>query len=199
AKALPRHTAPPNHYRALPYNEVADAIARIRKSNAHPGTVLCFEFMVLCASRSGEARNAQWEDIRLSNALWTIPAADMKKPRRHRIPLSTQAIRVLLEAQECFGNTGYVFKGAKKTPISESILSKLLRESRINAVPHGFRGSFRDFASERTWARREVIELSLAHVVGNPVVQAYARSDHLEQRRKLTEEWAAYLYRDDQQ
>ena len=72
-------------------------------------------------------------------------------------------------------------------------LSKLVREQGINAVPHGFRSSFRDWASERTNHPREVVEAALAHVVGNKVEAAYVRSDLFDRRRRLMDEWAGYL------
>ena len=60
-------------------------------------------------------------------------------------------------------------------------------------LTHGFRSSFRDWAAERTDHRREVIEAALAHVVQNKVKAAYARSDLFERRRRLMDDWAAYL------
>ena len=72
-------------------------------------------------------------------------------------------------------------------------LSKLLLRLGIAAVPHGFRSSFRDWAAEQTSARHDVIEAALAHVVRDSTVAAYARSDLFERRRRLMDEWAAYL------
>ena len=73
------------------------------------------------------------------------------------------------------------------------IFSKLLRKLKVAAVPHGFRSSFRDWAAEKTNHPREVVEAALAHVVQNKVEAAYARSDLFEQRRRLMDDWAAYL------
>ncbi|MCY4635425.1 MAG: hypothetical protein OXG04_13130 [Acidobacteria bacterium] len=72
-------------------------------------------------------------------------------------------------------------------------LSKLVKEKGISAVPHGFRSSFRDWAAERTNHPREVVEAARAHVVGNRMEAAYARSDRFERRRRLMDDWAAYL------
>ena len=77
--------------------------------------------------------------------------------------------------------------------LSDSTLSKLLREIGVGAVPHGFRSSFRDWAAERTDVPREVCELALAHVNSDRVEAAYRRSDLFEKRRELMEDWAAYL------
>ena len=78
-------------------------------------------------------------------------------------------------------------------PLEEKVLRRLLKRRRIPAVPHGFRSSFRDWAAEETEQRREVIEAALAHVVGNKVEAAYARSDLFERQRRLMGEWAAHL------
>ena len=74
-------------------------------------------------------------------------------------------------------------------------LSKLVKEQGIAAVPHGFRSSFRDWASGRTNHPREVVEAALAHVVGTQTEAAYARSDLFERRRRLMDDWARYLDR----
>ncbi len=72
-------------------------------------------------------------------------------------------------------------------------LSKLMRDLSLDAVPHGFRSSFRDWAAECTNASRAVMEAALAHVVINKVEAAYARSDLFGRRSKLMEQWAEYL------
>ena len=77
--------------------------------------------------------------------------------------------------------------------LSDSTLSKLLRELEIGAVPHGFRSSFRDWAAERTEVPGEVCELALAHVNSDRVEAAYRRSELFEMRRDLMDAWAAYV------
>ena len=77
--------------------------------------------------------------------------------------------------------------------VTDTTLSKLLQENRVGAVPHGFRYSFRDWATEKTGYHRDVIEAALAHQVANKVEAAYFRTDLLEKRRKLMQEWADYL------
>ena len=69
----------------------------------------------------------------------------------------------------------------------------MLQHHRIDAVAHGFRSSFRDWAAEMTDHPREVIEAALAHVVQNKVEAAYAPSDLFERRRRLMDDWAEYL------
>ena len=90
--------------------------------------------------------------------------------------------------------SGLVFPSpVKSVQISDNTYSKLLRDLGIRCVPHGFRSSFRDFASEMTDAPREVAEAALSHKLGDATELAYARSDLFERRRKLMQEWADYL------
>ncbi len=192
--ALPRQRRSANrHFRALPYKQVAGAIAKVRASRAGPTTKLCFEFLVLTAARPGEVRFARWSDIEFEAATWTVPAERMKAGREHRVPLSKRAIDILREAWELHDGSGRIFPSPTGKVLSDMTLSKLMKELGIPAVPHGFRSSFRDFGAECTNAPHAVMETALAHKVGSAVEQAYARSDLFEKRRKLMEQWADYL------
>ena len=195
--ALPRHYIVRSHHRALPHHEVPDVIAVVRSSDASISVKLAFEFLVLTACRSGEVRLATWEEINLDKRMWIIPGERMKAKRQHRVPLSSRSIDILNAAQALAKDPKMpIFPGIRyNQPLSDSTLSKLLRDLGINAVPHGFRSSFRDWASECTDAPREVTEAALAHVVRDKVEAAYARSDLFERRRKLMEAWAGYLQR----
>ena len=194
--ALPSMPRVKEHFRSLPYPEVGAAIGTVEASTSFPATKLAFKFLVLTAARSGEVRGATWEEIDHGNALWTIPASRMKSRREHRVPLSTGAVAVLREAQELPTNDSpYVFPNDLRPnrPLSENALSYMLRRVGVPAVVHGFRSSFRDWAAENTDASFAVMELALAHGVGSSVVQSYARSDLLERRRVLMQQWADYL------
>ena len=107
--------------------------------------------------------------------------------------LSGRAFAILHDAQRRRDGTGLVFRSPRGKPLSDMTLSKLIKELGIAAVPHGFRSSFRDWAAEQTNTPREVVEAALAHTVRNPTEAAYARSDLFERRRRLMNEWAAYL------
>ena len=113
--------------------------------------------------------------------------------REHRVPLSFAAVAVLEEAKSLEPRTGLVFPSVTGREMSDSTLSKLLRENGIRAVPHGFRSSFRDWAAEKTDAPREVAELALAHIEGSATERAYRRTDLFERRRDLMQAWADYL------
>ena len=190
--ALPRVGTAPRHHRALPYADVPAAIAAVRASAAWRGTRLAFEFLVLTAARSGEVRLATWDEVDLGAKAWTVPAERTKAGREHRVPLSDAALDVLTAARES-GANGLVFPGPKGKALSDATIGKLLRQRGVDAVPHGFRSSFRDWGAERTDFPREVLEAALAHKVSNAVEAAYARTDHFARRRALMDAWAAYL------
>ena len=195
APAIPRHRGPRQHYRALHYSDVAGAIQTVRESRAWPTTKLCFEFLVLTATRSGEARLAQWEEIDFDSATWTIPAERMKAGRLHRVPLSDRAVAILREADRLHDGSGLIFPSATGRAMSNMTLSKLLKDLKIPAVPHGFRASARVWAQEQTSASRAVMEAMLAHRLGDAAEQAYARSDLFEKRRELMAAWSDYVER----
>ncbi len=191
--ALPKNTVRRQHQRALPHADVGDAVATIRSSRAHRGTVLAFEFLVLTASRSGEVRGALWTEVDRDAATWTIPAGRMKAKLEHRVPLSQRAREILDEALPLADESRLVFPSPTGRMLSDATMSKLLREQGVAAVPHGFRSSFRDWAAECSDAPREVCEIALAHVNSDRVEAAYRRTDLFERRRQLMEEWAAYI------
>ena len=196
AAALPRANGTKRHFRAVHHSEVGDVIRAVRGSHASLPSRLAFEFLVLTAARSGEVRGATWAEIDNETATWTIPGERMKGGREHRVPLSDRALAVLDEAHALDEGSGLVFPApAGRKPMSDSTLSKLLRELGIDAVPHGFRSTFRDWCSESAHAPREVAEACLAHVVKG-VEGAYVRSDLLDRRRKLMDRWSTYLASD---
>ena len=182
------------HMPALHHSKVSAAIRTIRASGATQSVKLAFEFLVLTATRSGEVRGAAWAEIDLPARVWTIPAARTKAKREHRVPLCRRGVQIL-DAARAFDGAGgtLVFPGRHGQPIGETRLSRLLKIHKIAAVPHGFRSSFRDWAAEATNHPREVIEAALGHVVSNRTEAAYARSDLFGRRRRLMNEWSAYL------
>lgn len=193
-QALPKVGKRQAHRKALPYSEVAGCIEAVRNSGAGQATKLALEFLVLTASRSGEVREARWEEVDLATAVWLIPAERMKMKRPHRVPLPPRAVAILEEAKAIADGAGYIFPGTKRgRPLSDMTLSKLVKELGFRADVHGFRTSFRTWAQERTKFPREVAEAALAHAIGGAVEQAYARSDVFEKRRRLMEAWASFL------
>ncbi|MYC81313.1 MAG: DUF4102 domain-containing protein [Acidobacteria bacterium] len=182
------------HMEAVPHREAAEVIRKVWGSGALPVARLALEFLVLTAARWGEVRWAEWKEIDRIGKVWTIPARRAKMNRRHRVPLCGRALEILDAAQALEGGAGpLVFTHGGGKPMHDSTVRRLLRQLGIEAVPHGFRSTFRDWAAEETNHPREVIEAALAHVVRNRVEAAYARSDLFERRRVLMDDWANYL------
>ncbi|MXO58164.1 tyrosine-type recombinase/integrase [Altererythrobacter salegens] len=195
SRALPKHDrSTVKHHKALPYSEVRHALAVIKESDATDTSKLALEFLVLTATRSSETRLARWSEIDLRSATWTIPSERMKAKKSHRVPLSPKALEILNSAISYrLKEADWIFPGPTGKPMSDSTFSKLLRELRVGCVPHGFRASFRMWASEQTNHAREVVEFALAHVIKDKAEAAYARSDLLEKRRSIMNEWSEYI------
>ena len=183
------------HYRALAFGEVGKALETIEASRASLSARACFRFVVLTACRSGEARAATWNEINTEAREWRIPASRMKTNAEHRVPLSDAALAVLELVRPLRDQSDVVFPSPLRAgrPLSDMTLTKVLRDTGLadRATVHGFRSSFRDWCAE-TGKPREVAEAALAHVVGG-VEGAYFRSDLFERRRRLMDQWAAFL------
>ena len=178
------------HHKALPVDDVSAFMGRLKGQEGMGARAL--EFAILTAARSGEVRGATWAEIDLAKGVWIIPAERMKAEREHRVPLSADAL-ALLEALPRMGGTDLVFPAARGGMLSDMTLSAVTRRMKAKAVPHGFRSTFRDWTAERTSYPAEVCEMALAHTVGNKVEAAYRRGDMFERRRRLMDDWAAFL------
>jgi integrase len=179
------------HHAAMPYEDVAAFVAKLRKREAT--SALALELCILTAARSGEILGMRWPEIDLDKKIWTVPANRMKAGREHRVPLSSRAVTILRKLEKL--KTGeFVFPGqARSKPLSNMAMEMVLRRMKVeDATVHGFRSSFRDWAGNVSNFPREVTETALAHVIGDKAEQAYRRGDALEKRRKLMEAWAAY-------
>jgi len=175
----------------MPYEAVPAFIARLRESDFLAAQAL--ELCILTAARSGEILGMQWAEVDLDKKIWTVPANRMKAGREHRVPLSERAVAILKQLAEI--RTGdFVFPWrCKNRPLSSTAMNKVVHRMKAASITvHGFRSSFRDWAGNVSSFPREVVETALAHVIGDQTEQAYRRSDALDKRRKLMEDWAAY-------
>jgi integrase len=183
------------HHAALPYQDIPAFMTKLR---LEPGIAAkALEFTILNTIRSGETLGAKWSEFDLTNRLWEIPAERMKAKRPHRVPLSEPAIAILELVRSSYKLTNespYVFPGVKPgKPLSNmAMLATLKRMKRADLTTHGFRSTFRDWASECTNHNPEIAEMALAHSVSNKVEAAYRRGDLLEKRVSLMADWAAY-------
>jgi integrase len=179
------------HHAALPYAELPDFIAKLR---AQEGVAArAFEFTILTAARTGDTIGAVWNEVNTSDKIWTVPADRMKAGKEHRVPLSSRALAILRDDHD-LRTSDYVFPGGKTgKPLSNMAMTEVLRRmGRGDITVHGFRSTFRDWAAERTNFPSEVVEMALAHAVGDKVEAAYRRGDLFEKRRRLMAEWASY-------
>jgi integrase len=177
------------HYESMPYEQLPAFMEALR---TQPGVApRALEFAMLTAARTGEVINAKPKEFDLTKAIWTVPPGRMKSGREHRVPLSPRACEIIKSQLHLGGE--YVFPNTRHgRPLSNMSLLMLLRRMSQSVTAHGFRSSFRTWASERTGYPREVCEMCLAHVVGDTTEQAYARSDLFEKRRRLMLEWSRY-------
>ena len=191
AKVLPTVKAKPQHHDAMPWRDVPAFFAELNGRSAIAAKAL--QFTILTASRTTEALDMTWPEVDFEARLWTVPAVRMKGSKEHRVPLTDEMLAIL-EPLKALASV-YVFEGQKRhKPLSNmSMLMLLRRMARDGFTVHGFRSSFRDWASEAANAPRELAEAALAHQVGSDVERAYARSDLLERRREMMVEWAAFV------
>lgn len=196
-RRLPAHAATEGAPARPALSGSADALATVETSKASLASKLCLRFLVLTAARSGEARGATWNEIHLDAVEWRIPGERRKSGEPHRVPLSDAAIAVLEQARPLRDESVLIFPSSVKPghPMSDMTLTQVLQKTGLvdRATVHGFQSAFRDWAAECTSAPRAVMELSLAHAVGSSVEQAYARSDLIEKRRALMQQWADFL------
>ena len=197
------------HHPALPYAQMSEFMLALRNVQGLGARAL--EFVILNAARSGEVRLAEWREIDLDAATWTIPADRMKARRAHRVPLSQAALR-LLESLPRLDGTDLLFPGMREQrPMSDMALTAVIRrmnedrprwidpKSNAQAVPHGFRSTFRDWCAEQTHFPAEMAEIALAHTVGDKVEAAYRRGDMFEKRRAMMQAWAEWCLQEPQQ
>ncbi|WP_042299777.1 tyrosine-type recombinase/integrase [Paraburkholderia kururiensis] len=182
----------PQHHAALPYSDIGTFAVALRANTSVAARAL--EFTILTACRTSEALGATWAEFDLSVPVWTVPGERMKAKRDHRVPLSSAAVR-LLRTLPTVGGEGVVFEGARQGyPLSNMALLQLLkRMKRDDLTTHGFRSTFRDWASECTSFANEVAEMALAHAIRDKTESAYRRGDLFEKRRAMMQEWADFI------
>jgi integrase len=185
-----RHEA--RHIPALPWREVPGFYATLAEPSP---THLALRLLILTGVRSAPLRHIHLSQI--DGDVWTIPPEVVKGRKgataAFRVPLSREALRCI-ELARPFAREGFLFPGARPgSVISDMTLSQHMKRRGMEARPHGFRSSLRDWLAEATDAPHEVAETVLGHVAGSAVVRAYRRSDFLEQRRVLMERWADHV------
>jgi len=182
----------------MPYHQVPAFMGELLDNSCISS--LALQFLILTACRTSEVLQAQWNEIDMVTAIWTIPTERMKAKKEHRVPLSNSCLAILEALPRVDGNP-YIFPGARHgCPLSNMALLQLMRGmgygvdgTRGNYVPHGFRSSFRDWSGEVSSFPRDVAEMALAHVIENKVEAAYRRGDLFIKRQRMMQEWAEYV------
>lgn len=191
------------HHAALDWREAPAFMAELARREGIAAKALAF--LILTAARSGEVRGMSWGEIDLATAVWTVPAGRIKAGKEHRVPLTAAALALLGEAGE---SNALAFPSPTNPdrpqsdmantdrPLSDMSLAAVLKRMKhADLTVHGFRSTFRDWAGEATAHPREVIEAALAHQLKDKAEAAYARGDLFTKRRRLMEDWAAYIGR----
>lgn len=190
-KLLPKQIRDANPFESMPRHLIGGFLLRLDRQDSIAARAC--ELLVYTACRNAEVAGARWEEMDLERRVWVIPAARMKAGKEHRVPLCDAAL-VILRGLE--GNHPvYVFPSKRKNGhIPSNAIGRVLTSLTDKPyVPHGFRASFRTWASETTNFPREVCEMALAHTLESKVEAAYNRGDLLDKRRQLMNEWAGYL------
>ncbi|MGE4337380.1 MAG: tyrosine-type recombinase/integrase [Pigmentiphaga sp.] len=180
------------HHAALPWRELPDFMQELAERSDL--THAAMQLTILTACRTSEVLGATWSEINQDEHVWIIPASRMKAGKEHRVPLTSAALSVLEKLPRVDDNP-HLFPGLRKgRPLSNmAMLMGLRRLGRGDLTMHGFRSTFRDWAAECTPHPNFVVEMALAHTVGNAVEAAYRRGDLLTKRRALMQDWANYL------
>ncbi len=186
---------------SCPHGQVGAVLHKVMHGTSSDAVKLAFAFIVLTAARSGEVRFAVWEEIDLEERMWTIPKERMKADRVHTVPLSEAAMSVLVRAKELRPElftakgkpTGLIFPNINGGALSDMTFTQILRRMKVDHTMHGFRASFRTWGAALTTYEHEMLEFAIAHVVGDKTVQSYQRSDMVEKRHQLMQDWADYI------
>ncbi len=178
------------HHKAMDMDAMPAFMEELREREAMMARLV--EFVILTACRSIEAREARWDEIDLDKGIWIIPKERMKAGREHIVPLSKRALEILAPLYDLRqGDFVFVHPDKLKT-FSVNAPRALLKRMKRDETLHGFRATFKSWATDKTLTQREVIEMALAHKVGNEVEASYLRTSALDKRRELMERWSDY-------
>lgn len=197
--ASPSKVKKPTQRPSLPYTKVSTFFSKLQKRGGPASQALALQILTAC--RPSEASQARWEEFDLKSKVWTIPIERMKQKRIHRVALSDAAIE-LIENLPRFKDCPLLFPSPNKInkPLSENALNKVVRDLGYDAktaCAHGFRATFRTWATEQTNYPNDICEIALSHVNKDRVEAAYQRSDMLNKRFSLSNDWGLYCSKKD--
>ncbi|MEW6596956.1 MAG: integrase arm-type DNA-binding domain-containing protein [Pseudomonadota bacterium] len=189
----------PKHFAAiLDPLMVGQLLRAIDGYEGQPSTLLALKLSPLVFARPGELRRAEWNEIDFDAAVWRIPANKMKGRQEHTVPLSKQAISILVQARTVSGHARFVFPSIRspRSPMSENTVNAALRRlgfSGDEMTAHGFRAMASTLLNESGKWSSDAIERALAHKDKDPIRGAYHRGAHWAERVEMAQWWADYL------
>lgn len=194
--ALPK--APKGHYAAVTKSNDIPALVNAINAIGSPQSRAAILFCLYTALRPGVVVGARWDEFDLGAMEWHIPASRMKMGNDHITPIPSQMLPLLERQRGIADDSPFVFPGVrnpKSQHMHRDSLSKILRESGLRGVTvtHGFRATLRTIAREKFRVDADVLEAQLAHAKKDEIQAAYDRTQFLEERHKLVQDWADYL------
>ena len=182
--------APVKHMAAMPYRDVPAFMGKLRKQEGIGARAL--EFAILTAARASEVLHAKRSEIDRQARMWVVPKERMKMRREHRVPLCDAALKIIDALPQ---NGEYLFPGFRAgKPLDHKTLLRVLEIMGVRdaTTAHGFRSTFRDWGAELGDYPNELLELAIAHAVGDKVEAAYRRGNMLAKRHQLMSDWESY-------
>lgn len=190
---------------SLPWQNLPEFVTGTLQADSPSLSAVMLEFLILTAARSREVREMEWDEVDFDSATWTVPASHMKTKVEHRVPLSDRAVEILKAQKAKAEHPALVFPSSRRKVTTDMILTKFLRDKNVpsdvkgrTATAHGFRSSFRNWASENGYSQ-EAAERALAHTIKNSAEWSYHRTDLLDQRRTMMQSWADFVCNASQQ
>lgn len=191
------------HHEAVPWRDAPACARKITGAEGEAARALLFT--LLTASRTQEVLGMCFGEIDRQRKVWNIPVGRMKAKKPHAVPLTDYVLGLVGEGEP--GALVFVSPMSKKTlaraakmglavtrkPLSNAAMGKVMERLKIDATPHGWRSTFRDWAAESTSYPNELLEMALAHTIENKAEAAYRRGDMIDRRRPLMEDWAKYV------
>lgn len=188
--ASPKKIAKVKHHKALDWRDIPEFMCELVGDECVSSKAL--QFTILTASRTSEVIGARWSEIDFDKKVWTVPEERMKSMKQHRVALSNASINLLNTLNK---NGEYIFSNNGVKHMSNMGMLTLLKRMKKDFTVHGFRSTFRDWAAETTNFPRDVCEAALSHAIGGDVELSYKRTDFLERRFLLMEEWASFIFK----
>lgn len=188
------------HNKKLTPSELKHVLHTLATAPCTRQTAIAIELLLLFFVRTGELRQAEWSEFDFENLQWRVPESRMKTGKPHMVPISKQALKLLLEQKQFSGGNGFVFPNRRKPNecMSATTINRVLErvglngEGTIGLSAHGFRGTASTHLHEMGFPS-DVVEIQLAHAPSNKIKAVYSAAQHVPERTEMMQRWADYL------